>query len=129
MLPLHYAADRGSMQHSSEPDQRDLYELLPEVSGGRALAAQRGPGYLAEIGATGGASTLSRYGRVYLAALGERGRQERRRRRDDLPRTIQRLDGSTARVIPWHPHRGSSEYSPRRRRPVFVLVELGAGDE
>lgn len=109
--------------------QTSIYALFPGAAGGRALAAQRGSEYLAALGALGGAATLSRYGRSYLAALGERGRAERRRRRDELPRTIFRLDGTAARVIPWRPHRTSEFYSRRRRRPVFVLVELGAGDE
>lgn len=114
----------AAMQHQS-----DLFALFPGAAGGRALVDQFGPDYLASIGAAGGASTLARYGRLYFAALGERGRREARRRRDELPRTIKRPDGSRIRVIPWRPHKGSEFYSPRRRRPVVVVVELGAGNE
>lgn len=111
-----------------QPDQTKLFSLFPGSAGGRALAERRGAGYLADLGRTGGLSTRDRYGRDRFAELGRASGAARRLRRDSLPRTVQRLDGTAARVIPWQPHRESSEYSPRRRRPVFVLVELGAGD-
>lgn len=101
--------------------QADLFSLLPGARGGRALRDRRGADYLAQLGATGGATTVRRYGRFYMAALGERGRAAQRQRAE-LPRTIYR-DGAV-RIVPWRPHRGSSYYSSRRRRPILVAIEL-----
>lgn len=120
------------MRHCGAPvqlDQQPIWRLFPGASGGFALLDRYGPAYLAELGAAGGQATRDRYGLDHFRQLGRASGAARRRRRETEPRTAYRLDGSIARLVPWHPHPESSYYSPRRRRPVVVVVELGAGDE
>jgi hypothetical protein len=102
-------------------NQRDFYELLPGVPGGRKLRDQRGVEYLRQLGQRGGMSTRDRYGAAHLRQLGQRGGYARAGRLYAQARTIRAWDGFRYRVIPWWPHQRRRQ---RRKRPVFVRVEL-----
>ena len=100
--------------------QIDLGALFPGAPGGRALAGRRGRAYFIELGRRGGCKTRDLYGVAHLRTLAQKGAAEKRRRLHTWPATITSWDGETYRRVPYWPARRSS----RRRRPVFVRIEL-----
>lgn len=102
------------------PYQGDLFALFPGAQGGRSLAALRGREYFRTLGSRGGCTTATRYGQAHMRQLASAGGREKRRRLYTHPATIVAWDGVTYRRIPYWPARSSR----RRRRPVFVRVEV-----
>src|SRR6185436_5237987 len=105
-----------------EPDQLDLFGLLPGAPGGRALRDQYGLGHLNAIGATGGQTTRDRYGLAYMRQLASAGGKAKRTRLYTLPQTITSWDGVRQCRIPYWPRQ---PHRRRRKRPLLVRIELG----
>lgn len=101
--------------------QSKLSDLLPGSAGGRRLVELRGRDHLVKLGASGGRSTARRHGVEYMRQLGASGGRAKRRRQYMTPATIKSWDGVIYRRIPYWPHQPQRR---RRRRPVFVRVEL-----
>ena len=107
--------------------QHALSELFPGSPGGRALAATCTPGHYSRIGAAGGASTVTRYGRSHMSTIGAAGRAAQRRGQL-APRRIV-YDDQVVTIFPWFPPQSHPAYNSRRRRPIQVWVWEGTGDE
>jgi hypothetical protein len=107
-------------QHESEYIQLDFFHLLPGSAGGRALRALKGNDYFAEL-ARSAAAQRSKEERQTLAG---KSACERRRRLYTIPRTVRYVEVGflvTERIVPWWPHQRNRQ---RRKRPVFVHIEL-----
>lgn len=108
------------MQQPTFPHQHQLSELAPGSPGGRALRERRGVGYFAEIGSRGGRRTVSTYGLLHMRSLAAAGGREKRRRLYSWPRTVRPWYGGLERRVPYGPPKSTK----RRKRPVFVRIEL-----
>lgn len=105
-----------------EPQQSDLFSLLPGVKGGRALVQQRGREHMQAIGRAGGSATRDRHGIAYLRELGRIGRQIQRDLARCRIRLIQFPDGERQRLVPYIP------IGRRRKRPIWVRFFIGDGE-
>lgn len=106
--------------------QLDLWGLLPGAPGGRALRDQRGIAHLNTIASNGGAETVRRYGLEHMRRLASAGGKAKRHKLYSQPRTIETWYGTIEREIPYWPHQPRRR---RRKRPVFVRIELEVQDE
>jgi hypothetical protein len=100
--------------------QLDFFGLLPGAAGGRALRALKGNGYFAELARTA-ATNRSKEERQEIS---QKSQNEHRRRLYHIPRTVCYLELDemvTERIVPWWPHQKNRQ---RRKRPVFVRIEL-----
>jgi hypothetical protein len=101
-------------------EQKDLWELLPGVAGGRNLSQQKGSDYFSELGRRGGITTRDRYGTDYLKELAHRGGEANSKRYHNQPQTIHPWYGGTERRIPYWPPTATK----RRKRPIYIRIEL-----
>lgn len=100
--------------------QLDFFSLLPGYAGGRALRALKEPDYFREL-ALNAAAARTKETRQVIAS---KAASARRRRLHTIPRTIQYIELDaviTERIVPWWPHQKKRQ---RRKRPVFVRIEL-----
>lgn len=81
-------------------EQKELWELMPGVAGGRQLSRQNGSDYFAELGRRGGITTRDRYGTDYLKELAQRGGAATRQKYHTEPRTSHPWYGGTERRVP-----------------------------
>ena len=103
--------------------QRRIVELQPGGAGGVARAAQLGAEGMAELGASGGRTTLERHGYAHLGALARRAAAARWSKHFTEPRTahLTFCGGDlveVVRLVPYRPPRS------RRKRPEFVRITL-----
>jgi hypothetical protein len=103
-----------------EYEQRDFFELLPGVAGGRALRRLKGDDYFAKLGEKGGAATRDRHGIDHLRKIAQDGAKEARKKKHMTPRTVKQWHGGTERIVPYWP----ANSTKRRKRPIYVRIEL-----
>jgi hypothetical protein len=104
---------------SGEYVQLDFFSLLPGSAGGRALRDRKGSEYFSELAR----NAAARKTREERQAIHQKGVAERLRRLYSIPRTeiYEELEDLVVeRIIPYWSHRRTK----RRRRPVFVRIEL-----
>ncbi len=99
--------------------QLDFFALLPGAAGGRALFAQRGSEHFRQLAQRSALRPpQARQEAAYKASA------TRKYRRYKLPRTrvfVELDELVTERIVPYWPHQ---PYRRRRKRPVFVRIEL-----
>src|SRR5689334_10350822 len=101
--------------------QLDFFSFLPGYAGGRALRALKDSDYFRDLARDAAAKRT----KEAKQTIEGKAACERRRRLHTIPRTIQYVELDemvTERVVPWWPHQKSRQ---RRKRPVFVRIELG----
>jgi hypothetical protein len=101
-------------------EQRELRDLLPGATGGRALRRLKGRDYFVKLGERGGRTTRDRYGKEYLKELAHRGGEATRKRYHCQVRTVQPWYGGIERRIPYWPPQSTK----RRKRPLYIRIEL-----
>jgi hypothetical protein len=100
--------------------QSDFFGLLPGAAGGRALRALKDSEYFREIART----AAKKRSKEVRQAIASKAAHERRRRLYTIVRTVNYVELDervTERIIPWWPHQKNRQ---RRKRPVFVRVEV-----
>lgn len=103
-----------------EYDQLSFFSLLPGSAGGRALRAVRGNDYFSTLAQTAAQNRTAQE----RQELARKSAQERQRRRHSSPRTVSYIEAGfrvVERVVPWWPHQTNRQ---RRKRPIFVRIEV-----
>lgn len=100
--------------------QLSFFSLLPGSAGGRALRTLRGNDYFATIAQTAAQNRTAQQRQEQA----RKSAQERQRRRYFSPRTVCYIEAGfrvVERVVPWWPHQPNRQ---RRKRPIFVRIEI-----